>query len=111
MLWAPSAGRSPGLRGHLLLAGADGSIVWERPIDAATTGLRAPSSRPTRPGLTPDGATIVLGLDGVVVLLATEDGRALAVRPVDGRVDTAAATGDTLILATDRGLRLMPFPR
>jgi hypothetical protein len=89
-------------------------VIWQRAIDAETTGTRTPLTAAgapmgwfTKPCITPGGDKIALGFDGTVVLLRTNDGKPVAVLPVDGRANAAAAgpvTG-TLVVATDRGLR------
>ncbi|GAA4605333.1 hypothetical protein GCM10023107_71630 [Actinoplanes octamycinicus] len=117
VIWQTSAlhgARQPGWRGDLLLTGTDGQVLWQRPIDADTTGVRtspaeagAPMGWFTRPCLSPDGGQIALGLDGSVVLFGTDDGAPLGVLPVPGHATTAAgdpATGAWLV-ATDQGLR------
>ncbi|MFI5844743.1 ankyrin repeat domain-containing protein [Catenuloplanes sp. NPDC051500] len=123
VIWETSSvgggGRAPGWRGSVLLAGIDGTVTWQRDIDARTTGVRAPLEAVgapmgwfTKPCITADGRMIVLGFDGNLVLLSTGDGDCLAVLPVDGMADSAAIdplTG-TLLVATDRGLREIEMP-
>lgn len=118
VIWETSATdnerRAPGWRGDVLLTDTDGNVIWQRAIDAVTTGMRAslaavgaPMGWFTKPCITPDGEKIALGFDGTVVLLRTNDGNPLAVLPVDGTANAAAAdpvTG-TLVVATDQGLR------
>jgi hypothetical protein len=118
VIWETSAigneRRAPGWRGDVLLTDIDGTVIWQRAIDAATTGIRAPLAAVgasmgyfTKPCITPDGENAALGFDGTVVLLRINDGTPLAVLPIDGMANTAAAdpaTG-TLVVATDQGLR------
>lgn len=115
VIWETSAidneRRAPGWRGDLLLSDTDGTIIWQRAIDAGTTGVHtslaavgAPMGWFTRPCFTPDGQKIVLGLDGAVVLFRTNDGVPLAVLPVDGAVNAAVAGTGAVVVATDHGL-------
>ncbi len=104
--------RAPGWRGDVSLTDTDGTVIWQRAIDAETTGVRAPLAAVgapmgwfTTPCVTPDGEKIALGFDGTVVLLRTDDGNPLAVLPVDGTANAVAAGPGTLVVATDRGLR------
>ncbi|WP_125809144.1 ankyrin repeat domain-containing protein [Actinoplanes sp. ATCC 53533] len=118
VIWETSAidneRRAPGWRGDVLLTDTDGNVIWQRAIDAETTGMRAPLAAVgapmgwfTKPCITPDGEMIALGFDGTVVLLSTNDGNPLAVLPVDGTANAAAADPVTgaLVVATDQGLR------
>lgn len=118
VIWETSAvyneRRALGWRGDVLLSDTDGNVIWQRAISAETTGMRAslaaagvPMGWFTKPCITPDGEKIVLGLDGTVVLLRTNDGTPLAVLPVHGMVNAAAADPATgaLVVATDQGLR------
>ncbi|XVV16222.1 ankyrin repeat domain-containing protein [Actinoplanes sp. CA-131856] len=104
--------RAAGWRGELSLTALDGHPVWQHAIDATATGVRAPlTGWSTRPCFTPDGETIALALDGVVVLLATGDGRTLAALPLDGRSGAVVPDGPSrLVVATDRGLRVVELP-
>jgi ankyrin repeat protein len=120
VIWETSAiyneRRAPGWRGDVLLTDTDGNVIWQRAINAETTGKRAPLAAAgapmgwfTHPCTTPDGQTIVLGFDGMVALLRTRDGMVHAVMPVVGKANAAAArtgTGTgTLIVTTDQGLQ------
>ncbi|SNY63004.1 ankyrin repeat domain-containing protein [Paractinoplanes atraurantiacus] len=85
----------------LLLTDTAGTVIWRRSFD----GPRVASSRP---GLSADGGTIVLGLGGVVLALAVKDGRHLSVRPIDGLTTTTAVTrSGTVVVATGQGLRVV----
>jgi hypothetical protein len=89
-------------------------VVWERSIDADTTGLRtslkvagSPMSYSTTPGVVLGGEAIAVGIDGAVVLLNAADGATRAVLPVPGKANAVVAddaTG-TFLIATDQGLR------
>ena len=118
MIWETSAvdneRRAPGWRGDVLLSDIDGNVIWQRAINAETTGVHAslaaagaPMGWFTKPCITADGEKIVLGLDGTVVLLRTNDGTPLAVLPVNGAVNAAGAGPATgaLVVATDHGLQ------
>ncbi|MEU8817339.1 hypothetical protein [Actinoplanes sp. NPDC048796] len=85
----------------LLMADTRGAVVWQRSVNAT----RIPPALSSRPCLTPDGETIALGLDGLLVLLATRDGRTLAVLPVDGGARSVAAGPGPLLVGTSSGLR------
>lgn len=114
LIWDTSAigdeRRPPGWRGNVLLTDIDGTMIWQRAIDAETTGEPAPLPPMgffTEPCVTPDGEHAALGLDGTVVLLRISDGTPAAVLPIAGVANTTAvdpATG-ALVVATDRGLR------
>ena len=126
VIWETSAiyheVRPTGWRGDLILADpADGTILWERSIDANITSRRAPltlAGSPmgyfTTPGVTADGKTIAIGLDDKVVLLDTADGRHRATRsimgnangilPDIGRVDSVGVEPSRIMVAaTDHG--------
>jgi ankyrin repeat protein len=118
VVWETSASdnerRAPGWRGDVLLSDTDGNVIWQRAITVETTGERAslaavgaPMGWVTTPCITPDGAKVVLGLDGTVLLLRTNDGTPLGMLPVPGMVNAAAADPVTgaLVVATDQGLR------
>lgn len=119
VIWETSAiyhqQRPAGWRGDVVMADtAIGQAIWERSIDAETTGLRTPlavAGSPmgyfTTPCLAMGGAAIAVGVDGAVVLLTAADGATHAVVPISGKANavcTDRATG-TLVIATDQGLR------
>jgi hypothetical protein len=106
--------RAAGWRGDVLLSDTAGKVIWEHAIDAETTGkrasleaVRASGGWYTKPCITLDGEKIALAFDGTVVLLRTNDGDALAVLPINGTAHAVAINPvtDTLLLATDKGLR------
>jgi hypothetical protein len=107
--------RPIGWRGDVIMADtATGNVLWERSIDADTTGPRPslkeigePMGYATTPCVTSDGEFLALGLDGAVVLLAIGDGQTHAVLQAEGKTNAVCAsqTDSTLALATSHGLR------
>lgn len=112
--------RPAGWRGNVVMADtAGGHVIWERSIDADTTGLRttlaaagAPMGCCTTPCFTTGGAAIAVGVDGSVVLLTATDGTPSAVLPVSGVANAVCVdpATDTLVIATDQGLRQVRIP-
>ncbi|BCY08698.1 WD40 repeat domain-containing protein [Actinoplanes sp. L3-i22] len=89
-----------GYRGDLLLTDTDGFVVWQRRVEVDG----GPQYWITTPCLSRDGASIALGLDGVLLRFRTNDGTPLPSRRIDGNAIAVATAGRRLIVATDRSL-------
>ncbi len=119
VLWESSAichlQRPAGWRGDVVMADtATGDVIWERSIDAATTGVRTPLAVAESPlgyfttlCFAVGDEAVAVGIDGAVVLLATADGAPRAVLPVAGKTNAVCPgpVPGTLLIATDQGLR------